>query len=70
MCDTHRAGAALNGLTNTLNFWETSMYDRLLVKVTMAKSFTDGRYYITMQEDFYQPEVRSLVDYSGIIGHS
>ena len=30
---------------------------RLLVKVSMAKSNSDGKHYIIMQEDFYQPEV-------------
>ncbi|KAL5521972.1 hypothetical protein ACEPAF_1828 [Sanghuangporus sanghuang] len=29
---------------------------RLLVKVTLRKNDEDGKYYITQQEDYYQPE--------------
>lgn len=35
-----------------------SLFYRLLVKISLERSYSDGKYYIIMQEDFYQPEVR------------
>ena len=36
------------------------MIGRLVVKITLQKIQGDGKYYIVQQEDFYQPEVRSI----------